>query len=184
MAAKWRSGVAYCHGLAGNGDFLLDAGDFLGDSRYHLWAEISLRSCSTEGWCRTVCVLSGTSRAPALRISTSAWPVCSRFSCGYVMAAPGSGWWTVALLLDNASVPELDTRLSWRFAEDGRSVACTVIGPGRLSGTGNFTVGADRADEPHTGRHALAGTSQSALPISKRRAWSAITEMGASRSNW
>ena len=38
MAAKWRSGVAYCHGLAGNGDFLLDAGDFLGDSRYHLWA--------------------------------------------------------------------------------------------------------------------------------------------------
>jgi serine/threonine protein kinase len=38
MAAKWRSGVAYCHGLAGNGDFLLDAGDFLGDGRYHLWA--------------------------------------------------------------------------------------------------------------------------------------------------
>jgi tRNA A-37 threonylcarbamoyl transferase component Bud32 len=38
MASKWRSGVAYCHGLAGNGDFLLDAGDFLGDSRYYLWA--------------------------------------------------------------------------------------------------------------------------------------------------
>ena len=38
MAAKWRSGVAYCHGLAGNGDFLLDAADFLGDSRYRLWA--------------------------------------------------------------------------------------------------------------------------------------------------
>jgi hypothetical protein len=38
MAAKWRSGVAYCHGLAGNGDFLLDAGDILGDNRYRLWA--------------------------------------------------------------------------------------------------------------------------------------------------
>ena len=38
MAAKWRAGVAYCHGLAGNGDFLLDAGEFLGDSRYRLWA--------------------------------------------------------------------------------------------------------------------------------------------------
>jgi serine/threonine protein kinase len=38
MAAKWRSGVAYCHGLAGNGDFLLDAGDILGDNRYGVWA--------------------------------------------------------------------------------------------------------------------------------------------------
>ncbi len=38
MAAKWRAGVAYCHGLAGNGDFLLDAGEFLGDGRYRLWA--------------------------------------------------------------------------------------------------------------------------------------------------
>ena len=38
MAAKWRSGVAYCHGLAGNGDFLLDACDLLGDSRYRFWA--------------------------------------------------------------------------------------------------------------------------------------------------
>ncbi len=38
MATKWRSGVAYCHGLAGNGDFLLDAAEVLEDSRYRLWA--------------------------------------------------------------------------------------------------------------------------------------------------
>jgi len=38
MAAKWRSGVAYCHGLAGNADFLLDAADALEDNRYRRWA--------------------------------------------------------------------------------------------------------------------------------------------------
>jgi serine/threonine protein kinase len=38
MSAKWRSGISYCHGLAGNGDFLLEAGDLLADDRYRLWA--------------------------------------------------------------------------------------------------------------------------------------------------
>jgi hypothetical protein len=38
MATKWRSGVAYCHGLAGNADFLLDAAEVLEDARYRLWA--------------------------------------------------------------------------------------------------------------------------------------------------
>jgi lantibiotic modifying enzyme len=38
MATKWRSGVAYCHGLAGNADFLLDAANILEDDRYRLWA--------------------------------------------------------------------------------------------------------------------------------------------------
>jgi hypothetical protein len=38
MSAKWRSGISYCHGLAGNGDFLLDASDLVGDGPYRLWA--------------------------------------------------------------------------------------------------------------------------------------------------
>jgi serine/threonine protein kinase len=38
MAAKWRMGVAYCHGLSGNADFLLDAADVLGVPEYRAWA--------------------------------------------------------------------------------------------------------------------------------------------------
>jgi serine/threonine protein kinase len=38
MAGKWRMGVAYCHGLAGNADFLLDAADVLDAPEYRDWA--------------------------------------------------------------------------------------------------------------------------------------------------
>ena len=86
------------------------------------------------------------------------------------MAAPGSGWWTVAQLLDNASAPELDTRLSWRFAEDGRSVACTVIGPGR-SPVLEISQLAPTGPTSHTpvAMPSLGPHSQ-LLPIAKRRA--------------
>jgi hypothetical protein len=39
MQHRWRTGTAYCHGLAGNGDFLLDLAQLLGDRRYKSWAE-------------------------------------------------------------------------------------------------------------------------------------------------
>lgn len=34
LSARWKSGVGYCHGLAGNGDFLLDIAQALGDAAY------------------------------------------------------------------------------------------------------------------------------------------------------
>jgi serine/threonine protein kinase len=36
--ARWRMGTAACHGLAGDGEFLLDLADVLGDPRYRGWA--------------------------------------------------------------------------------------------------------------------------------------------------
>jgi hypothetical protein len=39
MAAKWSSGISYCHGLAGNADFLLHAADVLAEPAYRVWAE-------------------------------------------------------------------------------------------------------------------------------------------------
>ena len=45
VAAKWRSGVAYCHGLSGNADLLLDLSDSA-DLRYRVWAADLLRIMS------------------------------------------------------------------------------------------------------------------------------------------
>jgi lantibiotic modifying enzyme len=42
VAAKWQSGVAYCHGLSGNADLLLDLSD-PADIRYRVWAADLLR---------------------------------------------------------------------------------------------------------------------------------------------
>jgi hypothetical protein len=42
--ARWRMGTAACHGLAGDGEFLLDLADFLGDPGYVEWAE-ELAAC-------------------------------------------------------------------------------------------------------------------------------------------
>ncbi|MFD1546658.1 class IV lanthionine synthetase LanL [Nonomuraea guangzhouensis] len=36
---RWQSGSVLCHGLPGEGDFLLDMARFTGDERYHRWAE-------------------------------------------------------------------------------------------------------------------------------------------------
>lgn len=38
MAMKFRAGPSYCHGLAGDGDFLLDVAGIFGDPRYRAWA--------------------------------------------------------------------------------------------------------------------------------------------------
>ena len=38
MAAKWSSGVSYCHGLSGNADFVLEAAEVLGEQTYKRWA--------------------------------------------------------------------------------------------------------------------------------------------------
>jgi len=37
--ARWQSLPSACHGLAGNGQFLLDAAESLNEPMYHLWAE-------------------------------------------------------------------------------------------------------------------------------------------------
>ncbi|KOG56577.1 hypothetical protein ADK75_07340 [Streptomyces virginiae] len=36
---RWRSGSSVCHGLAGDGDFLLDLFDLTGDTEYQAWAQ-------------------------------------------------------------------------------------------------------------------------------------------------
>ena len=54
MAAKWRSGIAYCHGLAGNGDFLLDAGSFWGTPATGSGPRTWHLSCLNGGSSRTV----------------------------------------------------------------------------------------------------------------------------------
>jgi serine/threonine protein kinase len=38
MTRKWRLGLAYCHGLAGNGDTLLETAEVLGSPRHAAWA--------------------------------------------------------------------------------------------------------------------------------------------------
>ncbi|WP_281179566.1 class IV lanthionine synthetase LanL [Micromonospora rosaria] len=39
LRQRWRSGTAYCHGLAGDGDFLLDLAEASGDPLHRAWAE-------------------------------------------------------------------------------------------------------------------------------------------------
>jgi serine/threonine protein kinase len=39
MRTRWNIGTAYCHGLAGNGDFLIDLACVTGDSTFLTWAE-------------------------------------------------------------------------------------------------------------------------------------------------
>jgi hypothetical protein len=39
MTRKWRQGVAYCHGLSGNGDTLLEIAQVLGRPEYAAWAD-------------------------------------------------------------------------------------------------------------------------------------------------
>ncbi len=39
MTRKWRLGVAYCHGLAGNGDTLLETAEAAGLHRHAAWAD-------------------------------------------------------------------------------------------------------------------------------------------------
>jgi hypothetical protein len=39
MTRKWRQGVAYCHGLSGNGDTLLDIAEVLGRPEHGAWAD-------------------------------------------------------------------------------------------------------------------------------------------------
>ena len=39
MKTRARTGTAYCHGLAGNGDFLIDLANVTGDERFLAWAE-------------------------------------------------------------------------------------------------------------------------------------------------
>jgi hypothetical protein len=36
--SRWHAGTAQCHGLAGDGEFLLDLADALGEERYRDWA--------------------------------------------------------------------------------------------------------------------------------------------------
>lgn len=43
---RWQSGSAMCHGLPGEGDFLLDMAHFTADGRYRRWAE-DLAACLT-----------------------------------------------------------------------------------------------------------------------------------------
>ena len=52
--SRWRSLPSACHGLAGDGQYLLDAADILGDDTYHDWAEsmveaIAVRHCRRGG---------------------------------------------------------------------------------------------------------------------------------------
>jgi lantibiotic modifying enzyme len=52
--ARWQSSPATCHGLAGDGQFLLDAAERLRDSTYHAWAEelvrlMAVRHCRRDG---------------------------------------------------------------------------------------------------------------------------------------
>ncbi|MFF5176312.1 class IV lanthionine synthetase LanL [Micromonospora sp. NPDC000089] len=51
---RWRSGTAFCHGLAGDGEFLLDVADATGDGRFRSWAEdlalcLSVRAVEDDG---------------------------------------------------------------------------------------------------------------------------------------
>ncbi len=39
LRSRWRSGTGYCHGLAGDGDLLLDLARVTADDRYARWAE-------------------------------------------------------------------------------------------------------------------------------------------------
>ncbi|MEV6149765.1 class IV lanthionine synthetase LanL [Nonomuraea sp. NPDC052129] len=50
---RWQSGSVLCHGLPGEGDFLLDMAEFTGDERYHRWAE-DLAACLTARAVRRV----------------------------------------------------------------------------------------------------------------------------------
>ncbi|WP_020573921.1 class IV lanthionine synthetase LanL [Actinopolymorpha alba] len=52
--ARWQSSPAVCHGLAGDGEFLLDAAEILADPTYRAWAEdlvplIAVRHCRMGG---------------------------------------------------------------------------------------------------------------------------------------
>lgn len=55
-AARWQSMPAACHGLAGNGQFLLDAAVVLGDQQYARWAGefaelLAIRTALVDGRC-------------------------------------------------------------------------------------------------------------------------------------
>lgn len=43
-SARWHMSTSHCHGLAGDGQFLLDLADLLGETRYHIGAE-ELAAC-------------------------------------------------------------------------------------------------------------------------------------------
>src|SRR5690606_39002971 len=52
--SRWRSSPAACHGLAGDGQFLLDAAELLVDPTYHEWAAdladcLAVRHCRRDG---------------------------------------------------------------------------------------------------------------------------------------
>ncbi|HZC25536.1 MAG TPA: class IV lanthionine synthetase LanL [Actinopolymorphaceae bacterium] len=52
--ARWASPPSACHGLAGDGQFLLDAADLLADPTYRAWAEdlvplLAVRHCRRDG---------------------------------------------------------------------------------------------------------------------------------------
>ncbi|MGW5361533.1 class III lanthionine synthetase LanKC N-terminal domain-containing protein [Actinopolymorpha pittospori] len=52
--ARWRSSPSACHGLAGDGEYLLDAAEILADPTYRAWAEdlvplLAVRHCRREG---------------------------------------------------------------------------------------------------------------------------------------
>lgn len=52
--ARWRSSPSACHGLAGDGEYLLDAAEILADPTYRAWAEdlvplLAVRHCRRDG---------------------------------------------------------------------------------------------------------------------------------------
>ena len=110
--------------------FLLDASEFLGDSRYHLWAAdlasvLFDRRVVQEGSCtfgdqpgpRVRQISGGPGRRVVVFLAPTSWRP-SALDGGPVTA-----------LLSGQRSADMAARLSWRFSPDGRSVACTVIGP-------------------------------------------------------
>ncbi|MGW0434569.1 class IV lanthionine synthetase LanL [Micromonospora sp. NPDC003197] len=47
--ARWQAGTGQCHGLAGDGEFLLDLAEASGDKRYRSWAEELASNIYTPG---------------------------------------------------------------------------------------------------------------------------------------
>ena len=169
MATKWRSGIAYCHGLAGNGDFLLDASNLFRQDHYRLWAAdlasvLFERRVIQDGLC-TFGDQPG-ARTPDFNVGVAG--VLS-FFVRLRHGAPGSGWSIVTLLLDNPGASVFATRLSWRFAGDGLTVVCTVV---PASGPAVLEVSRSTPGGP-TGRTSITvpylGPHSQLLPISRGR---------------
>jgi dienelactone hydrolase len=139
--ARWGSRPSACHGLAGNGEFLLDAAELLDEPTLREWAEdlaeaAALRHCRRDGRLlvadetgREVVADAGTGLAGVLRFLL-------RLEHG------GSRAWMVDEVVDRpapsvradsspAPAPRPPDRLGFRFSPSGRHGACLVGNGGR-----------------------------------------------------